>query len=201
MNGIQTEACSEGTLDVAYIDAGDWLAYSSVTIPSTGTYTIQYRVASVSGATLSSDLNSGTIPLGNVTLPATGGWQTWTTVSQTVTINAGTYSFGVYAQTGGWNINWINIYQGTVKSASAEEQAVNSGIAKIKLYPNPASDNLTIDIANATSISYVITDIQGVVVLKDKISGNTVKVDLTTLKSGVYFVKANDSDVNKIIKQ
>ena len=40
-------------------------------------------------------------------MPATGGWQNWATVSQTVNINAGTYNVGVFAAQGGWNINWI----------------------------------------------------------------------------------------------
>lgn len=111
MNGIQTENCSEGGLNVGWIDAGDWMAYNNINFPISGTYRIEYRVASISGATLSSDLNAGSIQLGQVTIPATGGWQNWTTVSQTVTINAGTYSFGIFAVTGGWNINWIKIYQ------------------------------------------------------------------------------------------
>ena len=71
MLNVATEACTEGTLNVGWIDAGDWMAYSNITIPSTGTYTIQYRVASPSGGTLSSDLNTGSIQLGNVTIPAT----------------------------------------------------------------------------------------------------------------------------------
>jgi len=36
-----------------------------------------------------------------------GGWQNWTTISHTVNINAGTYNVGVFAQQGGWNLNWI----------------------------------------------------------------------------------------------
>ncbi len=111
MSGVQTEACSEGGLNVGWIDAGDWMAYNSINFPTTGQYRIEYRVASINGGTLSSDLNAGSIQLGQVSIPATGGWQTWTTVSQTVNINAGTYNFGIYAVTGGWNINWFKIYQ------------------------------------------------------------------------------------------
>ncbi len=105
--GVQTEACSEGGLNVGWIDAGDWMAYAGINFPSSGTYRVEYRVASVSGGTLSLDLNAGAIQLGQVAVPATGGWQTWTTVSHTVTVNAGTHAVGVYAPTGGWNLNWI----------------------------------------------------------------------------------------------
>jgi endo-1,3(4)-beta-glucanase len=111
MNGVQTEATTDtgGGQNVAYIDAGDWMAYANITIPTTGSYKIEYRVASPSGATFSSDLNAGAIQLGSVNIGATGGWQNWTTVTQTVTLNAGTVSFGIFAQQSGWNINWFRI--------------------------------------------------------------------------------------------
>lgn len=70
---------------------------------------LEYRVAGLTGGTLSLDLNGGGILLGQLQVPATGGWQTWTTVSHTVSVAAGTYSLGVYAQQGGWNLNWIRI--------------------------------------------------------------------------------------------
>lgn len=107
--GVQTESCSEGGLDVGWIDQGDWLAYNDITFPSSGTYRVEYRVASPSGGALSLDLNAGGIVLGQMQISATGGWQTWRTVSQTVTVSAGTYSLGVYAVQGGWNLNWLKI--------------------------------------------------------------------------------------------
>jgi beta-glucanase (GH16 family) len=111
-SGVQTEATTDagGGSNVSYIDTGDWMAYSSINIPTTGTYRIDYRVASQSGGgRLSLDLNAGATVLGYLDVPSTGGWQNWQTISQTVTINAGTYNFGIYAQTGGWNLNWFKI--------------------------------------------------------------------------------------------
>lgn len=108
MAGVQTEACTEGGQDVGWIDTGDWMAYNSITFPTSGSYKVEYRVASnTAGGTLSLDLNAGSIQLGQLAVPGTGGWQNWTTVSHTVTINAGTYNVGVFAQQGGWNLNWI----------------------------------------------------------------------------------------------
>lgn len=110
-NGVQTEATTDtgGGQNVGWIDTNDWVAYSNITIPTSGTYTIEYRVASPSGGRLSADLNGGGILLGELTIPSTGGWQNWTTITQTVNINAGTYNFGVFAKVGGWNLNWIRI--------------------------------------------------------------------------------------------
>jgi len=112
MAGIQVEATTDsgGGSNVGYIEATDWLAYNSISIPTTGTYRIEYRVASQNGGgRLSLDLNAGATVLGALDIPSTGGWQNWTTISHNVTINAGTYNFGIYAQAGGWNINWFRI--------------------------------------------------------------------------------------------
>jgi len=112
MAGVGVEATLDtgGGQNVGWIETGDWMAYNSITIPASGNYTIEYRVASPnSGGRLSVDLNGGATVLGEREIPNTGGWQTWTTVSQTMFINAGTYNLGIFAKTGGWNINWFRI--------------------------------------------------------------------------------------------
>ncbi len=111
MSGISTEATSDsgGGSNVGYIDTADWLAYNGIQFPSSGTYKVEYRVASPSGGRLSLDLNAGATVLGSLDIPATGDWQSWTTISHTVTVTAGTYNVGIYAQAGGWNFNWFRI--------------------------------------------------------------------------------------------
>jgi len=111
MSGVQLEGTTDigGGQNVGWIDAGDWMAYAGIHFPASGDYRVEYRVASINGSQLSLDLNGGAIQLGARDLPATGGWQQWTTVTQTVHVDAGTYSLGVYAQQGGWNLNWIRI--------------------------------------------------------------------------------------------
>lgn len=106
---IEPTTDTGGGFNVGWIVQGEWLAYNNLLIPSTGSYTIRMRVASPVGGTASVDLNGGSVVLGNFTIPNTGGWQNWTTVTRTVNINAGTYSIGVFAQTGDWNFNWIEV--------------------------------------------------------------------------------------------
>lgn len=112
MSGVQVEATQDpqgGNQNVGWIDTGDWMAYSNINFPTSGTYRVEYRVASVSGAQVSLDLNFGNTQLGVLAIPATGGWQNWTTIAHTVSVTAGTYSVGVFAPQGGWNINWLRI--------------------------------------------------------------------------------------------
>ncbi len=106
---IQATQDAGGGFNVGWIEANEWLVYHNLHIPTTGSYTIKMRVASQSGATASVDLNGGAVLLGDMIIPSTGGWQSWTTVTKTVNINAGTYNLGVFAKTAGWNFNWIEV--------------------------------------------------------------------------------------------
>lgn len=110
-DGVDIEATSDsgGGYNVGWIDANEWLVYGGLSIPTSGSYTIRMRGASASGAIAAVDLNGGSIQLGDFAIPATGGWQNWTTVTRTVNINAGTYNLGVFAKTIGWNFNWIEV--------------------------------------------------------------------------------------------
>jgi len=193
MNGIQTEATTDsgGGLNVAYTDTGDWLAYNNINFPTTGSYLIEYRIASeVAGARISSDLNGGTIILGNVDIPNTGGWQNWQTVTQTVNVNAGTYPFGIYIQTSAVNINWIRI---TKIGAAAANPVASSSIAEdeadavaLNVYPNPVTETLffTKDVTGG-NVSVVDTQ-TGSVVVSQKINDNNLNV--SHLRTGIYII-------------
>lgn len=113
-SGTQQETTTDtgGGKNVGYIDAGDWLSYAGtpVNIPSTGNYVIEYRVASQNGGGSLAFEEAGGAPVhGTIAIPATGGWQTWTTIQHTVNLSAGNHQFGIKANAGGWNLNWIRI--------------------------------------------------------------------------------------------
>ncbi|MCE3252152.1 MAG: lam16E, partial [Cellvibrio sp.] len=116
---IESTVDEDGGFNVGWIEADEWLLFHQLVIPATGSYQINLRVASLDGASVAVDLNSGTIPLGQFTIPATGDWQTWTTVSRTVDINEGTYDLGVFAVSGGWNINFIEVISLTPQGSSS----------------------------------------------------------------------------------
>ena len=114
MSGVQTQTTTDtgGGLNVGWIDVNDWMSYlnSPVNIPSSGTYRIEYRVASQNGGGgLRFEEAGGSPVYGQLAVPGTGGWQNWTTISHTVNLTAGTHRFGINAVSGGWNINWFRI--------------------------------------------------------------------------------------------
>ncbi len=106
MSGIQTENCSEGSLNVGWIDAGDWIVWN-INLPTTGTYKVEYRVAGMNGGSIRLE-KAGANPIyATINVPNTGGWQTWQTISHTVSLTSGQQQIAIYAPAGGYNINWI----------------------------------------------------------------------------------------------
>ena len=199
-NGMVVETCTDtgGGQDMGYIDAGDYLVWNGINFPSTGTYLIEYRVASgASGGTISSDLNAGNIQFGNTTVPGTGGWQTWQTVSKSVTINAGTYNFGVYAQTGGYNLNWVRITKTSARGALASQSA---STAAISLYPNPVTNLLRLSGAAGFAGGQLrILSVDGKTVYHGTLAGENV--DVSALKTGLYTLVAESKSGEKLVRR
>jgi beta-glucanase (GH16 family) len=197
MSGVQTESTTDagGGLNVGYIDTGDWMAYSNINFPTSGAYTIEYRVASLNGGgRLSADLNAGSIVLGAIDVPSTGGWQNWTTISHTVNVNAGTYNFGVYAQSGGWNLNWIRITKQGAGLLSTTNTAATAELAEARttvdpvfdLYPNPVVGN-DLTIRSNEDLSgghFKILDQRGKQMAS--VASTSSKIDVSTLTPGLY---------------
>ncbi|MEW6993030.1 carbohydrate-binding protein [Colwelliaceae bacterium MEBiC 14330] len=114
MEGVQTEATQDngGGSNVGYIDLNDWMTYSNLSLPASasGQYSVSYRVASLSGSSLKLEQPGGGTVYGSVDIPATGGWQDWTTVSHTVNLPAGTTELAVASTANdGWNFNWFEV--------------------------------------------------------------------------------------------
>ncbi|MFT5757964.1 MAG: endoglucanase [Alteromonadaceae bacterium] len=112
MGGIETEPTQdeEGGLNVGWIDAGDWMSYDvSLPVSSSGWYDVSYRIASPSGGSLKLEQPGGAVVYGNMSFGGTGGWQTWSTVSQRISLPAGTSRLSLAATSAGWNINWFEV--------------------------------------------------------------------------------------------
>lgn len=197
MSGVQTEATTDtgGGLNVGYCDTGDWMAYYNINFPTSGNYVIEYRVASaVTGGRLSSDLNAGTIQLGAVNVPNTGGWQNWQTITQTVNVNAGTYNFGIYVQNTGFNINWFRITKAAsglaAKSASADK------IESLTVYPNPSEDTLFFSAEVSGANVSIINSEGGATVSTQKANDNSINV--SGLKSGIYLILVEKDGIKTV---
>jgi Carbohydrate binding module (family 6) len=109
-DGVDLEATTDtgGGYDLGWTTAGQWFKYT-VNVATAGTYTVGVRLASPSAVTDGLHISNaaGTNLSGNINVPATGGYQTWTTVNATVTLPAGTQTLTVFQDNAGWNINYL----------------------------------------------------------------------------------------------
>ena len=105
-DGVDLEAASGGGYNLGWSSSGQWFRYT-VNVATAGTYTVSFGVAApaaVTGAFHLSDAVGANLS-GAVNVPATGGWQTWQTVTATVTLPAGQQVLTLNEDKGGWNIN------------------------------------------------------------------------------------------------
>ena len=86
----------------------------------------------------------------------------------------------------------VENYNGVDKVLNDEHQ--------VKIYPNPATNNLTVDLSKYNNAQISIIDITGKVVLNTNTTKSTNVFDVSNLNKGVYFVKII-SDNNTITKQ
>ncbi len=99
---VDIEPASGGGYDVGWMAAGEWLNYT-VNIAAAGTYTMSFRVAALgAGGTFHVEVN-GTNVTGSVSIPNTGDWQAWQTVSKTVTLPGGLQPMRIVLDTNGAN--------------------------------------------------------------------------------------------------
>jgi chitinase len=115
-DGVDLEACTDTGCgdDIGWTAAGQWFKYT-VNVATAGTYTVSLRLASLSGVTdgLHIANASGANLSGNINVPDTGAWQTWTTVTATVTLPAGQQTLTIDQDNGGWNIHQLTFASST----------------------------------------------------------------------------------------
>ena len=115
---VDIESASTGGYDVGWTAPNEWLNYT-VNVPSAGTYTVQLLVASGTGGSLHVGFNTASNVWNTVNIPATGGWQSWTTVTTQVSLGAGTQQITIWFDTGNVNLNSITVVSGGSSSSSS----------------------------------------------------------------------------------
>jgi len=147
-DGVDLETTSDtgGGYDLGWTAGGQWFRYT-VNAASAGTYTVSFRVAAPSAVTDALHLSSasGANLSGNVSIPATGGWQNWSTVTATVQLAAGQQTLTVNQDNGGWNLNYLSFASGGTGPAGTNlalnQPATASGYTQSYLPANAVDGN------------------------------------------------------------
>jgi predicted alpha-1,6-mannanase (GH76 family) len=208
MSGVTQETTTDvdGGINVNGIDASDYIEFS-VNVPTTGAYNISYRVSAQS-AGASVRLYQDKVALITTNIPRTGNYrnlttyQNWTTVTTTANLSAGTRTLSLYALTGGWNINWVNIVP--VNPAPTAVNDISSS-AQVSIYPNPVINQLNLDCGDQNIVNVKVYDNSGRILIQssEKKVGKTT-IDVSGLLKGIYVLEIttdkNERVVRKFIK-
>jgi hypothetical protein len=210
-DGVDIEQCRDfpsNGYDVGWINAGEWLKYT-VNIAKTGTYSTELRYASNQlGGKLIINLDGNIISAAPyVTIPVTGGWQTWQTLTlPNIPLSAGTHTMQVQFLSGGFNLNYMLF-----------SDVTNIGADKIKEftfslnqnYPNPfnPSTEIKFSVPKSGFVSLKIFNILGnemtTLVNESKNAGEySVSFNANKLPAGIYFYRitaGRNTDVKKMM--
>ncbi|NUR31371.1 MAG: carbohydrate-binding protein [Catenulispora sp.] len=130
-SGTQNETTTDtgGGLDVGYVTAGDWVGYGNLDFGS-GAASVTTRLASGANVTgtIQYRLDSTTGPIvASVPVSNTGGWQTWTSQTTTLTgaatgVHALFATFTTSAAGDLVNLNWFQFAQSSGSGPNAYQQ-------------------------------------------------------------------------------
>ena len=99
-------------------------------------------------------------------------------------------------QTNDWIVKLTDVWGYSVQGqfSGANIQNVDKSHSKFKVYPNPTSDFLMLDLNKKTEYSCVeIYNLYGQLVLSETIDKN--RIDIRKLNSGIYFITLNSKTI------
>jgi lysophospholipase L1-like esterase len=187
-SGMQTEATGDvgGGLNLGYISDGNWAEYTIENNTSQTQYQIAFRIAAPSAGGIIFYYLDG-ILVDFFSCPGTGNFQVYTSIVKNISIPQGKHYLKMVATKGGFNINYMDIY-GTMTAIR------KSAESDIEIYPNPASDELTISSADFKPAQIDVFDVTGNLVIRRATVGEPVLHIPVHLPGGMYFVKISNED-------
>jgi hypothetical protein len=108
---VETTTDTGGGYNVGWVRTDEWVEYT-VNVATAGSYTLVARVASGVGTGSFHVEFNGVDKTGVVAVASTGGWQTWTNISRTVSLSAGQQVMRVYMNSTEFNLNYLTFTSG-----------------------------------------------------------------------------------------
>ncbi|PAP77136.1 cellulase family glycosylhydrolase [Rubrivirga marina] len=197
-DGVDIERSTDpqgAAYNVGWVETLEWLRYTA-TVEEAGRYDVEIRVASGgTGGRLALDVDGAS--LGTVTVPGTGGWQSWRSVTLPgVAIPAGEHAIRVTVRSGEFNINQMRFIR--VGDTAVEGEPAVLGV---RIAPNPAvrSATLSLTLPASGDVSVVVFDALGrlaAVTEAGRLGAGEREIDLPLrgLAPGIYLVRVTVGD-------
>lgn len=185
--GTETETTSDegGGLNVGWLDTDDWLVYAIENNTDITDFKIKFRLATQNSGTRF-DYYLDDVKIGQIAVPNTGNWQTFTSVITDISIPEGKHYFKIVIVTGPFNINYFEVQEDF-------ESGINTNsMDNVLIYPNPASDNIVIKSSEFQYNQIEILDIMGKSVFNASVP-YLPELQLTVkLNNGIYLLRLSD---------
>ncbi len=94
------------------------------------------------------------------------------------------------------NETWHTVFYGFHVIAGVEEVII--GKEKVKVYPNPSSNEIFLVSDDNLDFEYMIVDQTGRIIKKEKLSGVNTRIDVSALPAGYYIIKFANSEIDSI---
>tara|TARA_B110000046_G_scaffold183147_1_gene218644 strand:- start:1843 stop:4563 length:2721 start_codon:yes stop_codon:yes gene_type:complete len=192
--GLGTEETTDagGGSNIGWTDAGDYADYK-IFVREDREFVLSLRIASESQSGRIGfylvDENTTETELLIMSIPVTGGWQSWETIWEYIYIPAGVHTLRMKVLTSGFNMNWFSAAQSiTLGVTSLLEDLVS-------VYPNPTTG--LIKISKSEYSSFIILSMDGSKTISGSIPNNNM-IDLGHLVSGLYILNLINEQSGKI---
>jgi hypothetical protein len=154
---------------------------------------LEYRIASLTDSgRIELTSNGSTVSV--LTLPVTGSWDAWRSVSALVQLSKGPQVIRMAASQGGFRLNWIRL-----SSITGVKNADSWFVKEFRLsqnYPNPFNPSTTISfgLPSRSFVSLKVFDMIGrevaIIVSEELPSGNYSRQwNAAKMTSGIYFYR------------
>src|SRR5215831_17594897 len=209
-DGVDLEVTTDtaGGHNLGWTARGQWFKYT-VNVNAAGTYTVTFRVAAINAVTDAFHIanSAGTNLSGNINVPATGAWQTWTNVTATVTLPAGQQVLTVSQDNPGWNINFLIFTGSGSEGPFGGTAAAVPGTVQAENYDTGGSGvGFHVTSTNGTNNSYrsdgvdleVTTDTGGGDNLGWTAGGQWFRYTVNVTSAGTYTVTFRVAGINAV---
>ncbi|WP_299313159.1 carbohydrate-binding protein [uncultured Aquimarina sp.] len=166
---------------IGWTQDNEWLEYT-IQVSQTGMYDFDFLVASANNTGVLGINIDGTTLLTGVQIPQTGGWDEYSSITETAQLTAGEHVLRINIESGGFNIDNIKINNETLSINDFAKETLS-------IYPNPS---LTGVFSLSSKIPFKVYSISG----KLLIENNSDQIDLSKFSNGIYILRSG----NKIVK-
>lgn len=208
--GSPITPCTSTSSSIVEMSCGSYTAPSGQVFNTSGTVTAIIPNAAGCDSVITINLTINTVDVTTsildsvVTASANGASYQWINcTSNTVLVGDTNQSYTITD-----NDNYaVIVTQGNCSDTSTCVNFTTVGIEEsvfgstFKLYPNPASENVTIDFGEEDAVNVLVTDVTGKVVFSiDGILDTQVNLNTISLNKGLYFVIIQNGNNQKVLK-